>query len=452
MPVDAAVAGSTCFLLAFALSHAVIALGDYQLDVVHPLEEVTAETDLSASLGEDASVEDVPRFRMLKTSGTFTLSAASAVPKLNMEMELGEGDEITVQSVAPTEVIDAEVSTVHLMHGDGLDAIDLGESSDLEGDGGFRYTNGEYGGNGGKQKWLKCETKCVGSGYGGYGSCYTKGEGKPWGGCMAPGADPAIEQPPKLYARNRVTTVHAPRAHRFCKTGKDVWIKDGQQLVAACAQCKDDNYFLVPNQHVKNMLVGSCFRIDQFPAWIKAVKAAVEGGSAPLKCSAFMNGPAMQSHFFGEKKKDSWNSAPKTSPYKPRGFVCTTSRSISDYSVTGLLSKGYREMKMFATTAAHFVMCYTDKPDAASLRCVKKKRIGNCKAFSMRNAAFDQKAFHLVSPAINATGVDWDEETKLWDAKALKVGRTKLDPEEPDKAIGLQECSEDWSERLLSLH
>merc|ERR1711966_535546 len=96
-------AGSTCFLLAFALSHAVIALGDYQLDVVHPLEEVTAETDLSASLGEDASVEDVPRFRMLKTSGTFTLSAASAVPKLNMEMELGEGDEITVQSVAPTE-------------------------------------------------------------------------------------------------------------------------------------------------------------------------------------------------------------------------------------------------------------------------------------------------------------------------------------------------------------
>ena len=52
---------------------------------------------------------------------------------------------------------------------------------------GFRYTNGLFGDKGGKKPWLKCESDCKGTGYGGYGFCYTKGMGRPWGGCMAPG-------------------------------------------------------------------------------------------------------------------------------------------------------------------------------------------------------------------------------------------------------------------------
>jgi hypothetical protein len=269
---------------------------------------------------------------------------------------------------------------------------------------------------------------------------------------MAPGSDPSIERPPKLYAKNRVKTANVPRAHRFCKKNQQIWIRDGAKMVPACAQCKNDNYFLVPNQHVKNMMVGACFSIAQYKLWVKSVQSAVSGSTSPLKCSTFTNGRGMQSTFFGAKKKDSWNSAPKTTPFNPRGFVCTTASSMTDHTVSGLLKKGYREIRIFASTIARFVMCYTHSEDASSLRCVKKKRIGACKSYNIRNAAFDEKAFHLKSPSTNATGVDWEKETKTWDKKALKLGTYKLSGEQKLGAIGFHECDEDWSERMIALH
>jgi len=418
----------------FALTFAHLAIA-----MVHPIDIDSLELS-SIELEEGANVDGPPQFRMLKTSGTFKLSAGSGLPKpLEEEEDLGESE---------GENLRGQPSIVEAVHKGTDDGLDLGEAQT---DGVFRYTNGEYGGGGGKKKWLKCVSKCKGTGFGGYGFCLTKGEGKPWGGCMAPGADPSILVPPKLYVKNRVSTTELPRAHLFCKKDHDVWMRDGKQLVPACSQCESEEYFLVPNQHIKNMLVGTCFRIDQYPAWIKAAQAAVDGGSASLKCSSFTNNAGMQSKYFGQAKKDAWNSAPKTSAYNPRGFVCTSASPLSDHSVEGLLSKGFREMQLFVTTIARFVMCYTDSEDAASLRCVKKKHIGKCKSFSLRNAAFDQNALHLKSPGINATDVDWKKETKAWDAKALKLGKLKL-MDSKAGTIGLQECSEDWAERMLALH
>merc|ERR1711904_430231 len=105
-----------------------------------------------------------------------------------------------------------------------------------------------------------------------------------------------------------------------------------QHAVSARAR----NTFLFPTS-----IVRTCFRIDQYPAWIKAAQAAVDGGSASLKCSSFTNNAGMQSKYFGQAKKDAWNSAPKTSAYNPRGFVCTSASPLSDHSVEGLLSKGF---------------------------------------------------------------------------------------------------------------
>jgi hypothetical protein len=420
-------------LLALAIAHLVAG-------VVQPLD-MSEDLGLPVSLGEDDEVGTVPKYGMLQTSGMFTLKSASNIPK-PLEEELGESD--SVSSDKP--------SVVEAVHDDSDAGLDLGEPPTSEG--AFRYTNGAYGGGTGKKKWLKCTSKCKGTGYGGYGYCLTKGEGNPWGGCMAPGASPSSVAPPKLYRKNRVGSLESPRAHRFCKNGKDLWMHDGKQMVAACSECKSENYFLVPNQHVKNMLVGTCFRIDQYPAWIKAVQAALDGSAAALQCSSFVNSAGMKSKYFGGAQKAQWDSSPRKGGYQPRGFVCTSSSSVQDHSVQGLLKKGFRRMQLFSTSVARFVMCYTNSQDATSLRCVKKKRIGRCKTFSMRNAAFDETAYHLRSPSTNSTGVNWKKETTKWDAKALKLGKAKLmgDDSDDNDSIGLQDCSEDWNERMLSLH
>lgn len=337
-------------------------------------------------------------------------------------------------------------------HTDNERGIELGEGA---GTGvGFRYTNGVYGGNGGKEKWLKCAGPCNGMGYGGYGYCMTDGEGNPWGGCMAPGSDPAVEQPPRLYNKNRVTSDAQPRAHKFCDSneGGDVWVQEEGRLIAGCNNCLNENYFLVPNHHVENMMVGSCFKIDQYAGWATAAQAALAAQTAPLECSVFTNDKGMQSSYFGGVDTDAWDSAPKESAYSPRAFLCTTANTVNDKTVNGLLSEGYRQMRVFSTTVARFVMCYTHTTEGTEMKCVKKTRIGNCKAFYIRNAAFDQGAFHLPSPSVNQTGLDWDASTAEWDNQALELATNKLAEEGAATSIGYHACDENWMERLLAVH
>jgi hypothetical protein len=452
-----------------------------QHDAVQPVD-ISAEVQ---DLGESAGTEGEPPSQvMLGTSGSFRLAAKDAVPKSDEE-ELGEGQDMRGETLSLSEAAkllmtrartdssaklpkgllesiirkpkhgqDEKAHLVEAVHeGDseeeGLD-LDLGESAETGNM--FRYTNGKYGGNGGKKKWLKCQGKCKGSGYGGYGFCFTGGESKPWGGCMAPGADPADERPPRLYAKNRISGEKLPRAHRFCKDGEDMWTGNGKKLVPSCGQCKNDNYFLVPNQHVKNKMMGTCFNINQYRQWVLAVTAAMEGRTVPLKCSIFTTGKGMRSKYFGNQYKDAWDSSPKKSPYRPRGFVCTTTSSLTDHAVTGKLSKGFRSMRVFRTTLARFVMCYTDKPDGTSLRCVKKKRVGKCRGFFMRNAGFDEKAAQVPSPSTNSTGIDWRAATKAWDKKALKEGMRKIQASSQEGSLGFNKCSQDWNERLLAVH
>lgn len=458
---------------------------EHAQDAVQPVD-MSAEMDTVQDLGEAAGIADPPSQVMLGTSGSFRLAAKDAVPKSDEEEELGEGQDMRGETLSLSEAAkhlmaraetdkdgeatvpkalldsiirkansgqDEESHLVEAVHeGDseeeGLDLDLVQEEAGTM----FRYTNGKYGGDGGKKKWLKCQGKCKGSGYGGYGFCFTGGESKPWGGCMAPGADPADERPPRLYAKNRISGRNLPRAHRFCKDGEDLWTRSGNKMVAACGQCKNDNYFLVPNQHAKNKMMGTCFNINQYRRWVLAVQAAMEGRTAPLKCSIFTSGKGMRSKYFGNQYKDAWDSSPKKSPFRPRGFVCTTTSSLTDHTVTGKLSKGFRAMRVFRTTLARFVMCYTDKPDGTSLRCVKKKRVGKCRGFFMRNAGFDGKAAQVASPLANSTGIDWRAATRTWDKKALKEGMRKIKGSAGEGSLGFNKCSQDWNERLLAVH
>jgi len=401
------------------------------------------------------TAEGPPKHMMLTTSGIFTLMAADGAPKLDSFLSVAEGDVTTDETEGLVEAYH-EGSL-------GLSMLELGESRALSGegveddnfedDGGFRYTNGVYGGNGGKVKWLKCESKCKGKGFGGYGFCLTSGEGQPWGGCMAPGSDPAIERPPKLYEKNRVRTDEVPRAHRNCKAEHSLWVTEKTGQVAVCSECEGEDYFLVPSRHVKNMMLGACFRIDQYQAWVDAVKAVLDQSTVPMQCSIFSNGKGMRNMDNKGKLVDQWDSAPKTSPYNPRGFVCSTASSLTDHTVRGELKEGEREMRIFRTTIARFVMCHTNSEDAAFLRCVKKKQIGGCKQFNVRNVAFDGAAYHLKSVTLTHNGTnatDWDNETSSWDTAAYELGLSYVN--QTGWHLGLEDCSEEWAERLLSVH
>jgi len=450
------------------------------------------EADAPQDVGDEiAGGTGPPPQVMLGTSGIFKLASEDSVPQvMELDLDLGEssslarhhGDgRVTLEEASKILSIVGEAADPHAtlsraaldtlikratkdrvlggkgyvvgaVHDANPRGIRLGETAGVRG--GFRYTNGVYGGNGGKEKWLKCVSACEGSGYGGYGYCSVAGEGNSWGGCMAPGSDPAVERPPRLYAKNRVTTSEQPRAHQFCdaEEGGDVWFQSGGTLVAGCNNCLNQDYFLVPNHHVENMMVGSCFKIDQYDAWVEASQVALTGYTAPLSCSVFTNGKGMRSQYFGGQNTDEWDSAPKASPFNPRAFLCTTAGSVHDHTVEGLLSKGYREMRVFATTVARFVMCYTNTADGVAMKCVKKTRIGKCNSFYVRNAAFDQGAFHLGSPPVNQTGIDWDAATKKWDKEALTMAVTRLMQPENSPSIGFRACDESWNERILAVH
>lgn len=199
------------------------------------------------------------------------------------------------------------------------------------------------------------------------------------------------------------------------------------------------------------MMVGTCFKISQYQGWVDAVQKAMQGETAPLECSVFTNDKGMRTQYFGNAEKDQWDSAPKDSSYNPRAFLCTSAGKVHDNTVNGMLEKGYREMKVFSTIVARFVMCHSDSADGAGMKCVKKTRIGTCESFYVRNAAFDQAAFHLPSPAVNQTGIDWEAETRTWDDKALNLAATKL-MEGGSAAIGMHACDQSWHERILAVH
>jgi len=454
-----------------------------------PTDESSPPADDSDVGDEVAGREGPPPFPMMGTSGYFKLAAKDKVPKMYELAEslslletdefvsLGEAanilrdvgaaadpratvsrvalDKLIQRSTAKARVIAGEAHVIGAIHEGDHKGLELGESAALKETGDFQYTNGIYGANGGRQKWLKCESECKGSGFGGYGYCMTSGEGNPWGGCMAPGSDPGVERPPRLYTKNRITTSDQPRAHMFCDAanGGQVWIQSAGKLVAGCSSCVNDNYFMVPSHHVENMMVGSCFKIDQYEAWVKAVTSATTGAQFSLQCSIFTTERGMTSKYFGGKTKDEWDSAPRETPYHPRGFLCVTANKVHDNTVNGLLSKGYRQMRVFATTVARFVMCHTDEPEGGDMKCVKKTRVGKCKSFYVRNAAFDQASYHLPSPAANQTGLDWDSATSTWDDSALNLAATKLMEAADDSAvIGLHECDEGWTERMLATH
>jgi hypothetical protein len=484
---------STALLLILVAAQAALTVGEERSAEVQALDEEATKDLSGGDLGEamdEMQQAGPPPQTMLGTSGHFRLGARSDVPKMDEEeMDLGEGAGVSTENLSLSEaatllwaqadtapsgtkvskaVLDQAISKapkpaqeghiVEAVHeGDAEEhGLDLGEAAGVGVRGAFRYTNGEYGGDGGKKKWLKCVTPCKGFGFGGYGYCFTKGANKPWGGCMAPGSDPAEERPPKLYTKNHIATSNMPRAHMFCKDGDEMWIKNGAKLVPVCSACKNDDYFLVPNQHVKNMMVGTCFKIEQYGRWVKAVAAAMSDETAPMSCSIFTNAKGMTSKYFGGKNKDAWHGNPKKSRFNPRGFVCTTTSELKEHSVSGLLQKGYRQLRVFSSTIARFVMCYTDSPDKGSLKCVKKKRMGKCSSFFMRNAAFDSSAFHVPSVTGNRTNVDWKAATKAWDRKAVKLGTLKLTKGSQHamsgKALGMNPCNHDWNERILAMH
>lgn len=270
---------------------------------------------------------------------------------------------------------------------------------------------------------------------------------------MPPGADPMSETPPRLYARNRISASVTPRQHLFCKD--KLWLSSaGGQRVAQCGQC-ENNYFLVPSQHVESKMVGTCFSISRYSQWNKAIANAKEGqDQSPIHCSIFTNGKGMQTPYFGGKKVDAWDSDPTTSPYHPRAFVCTSGSGIVDHYVDGSLEKGYRQMRVFKVYMARFVTCHTPTEDGGAMRCTKQKRIGKCTSFFMRNAAFDSRAAHVPSPnAANVT--NWEQATSDWDKTALKLGSGFLEPlgnDEPQQEqLGLAPCDSAWQERLVSL-
>eukprot|EP00657_Telonema_sp_P-1_P006722 TRINITY_DN26120_c0_g1_i1.p1 TRINITY_DN26120_c0_g1~~TRINITY_DN26120_c0_g1_i1.p1 ORF type:complete len:137 (+),score=26.67 TRINITY_DN26120_c0_g1_i1:190-600(+) len=129
---------------------------------------------------------------------------------------------------------------------------------------------------------------------------------------------------------------------------------------------------------------------------------------------------------------------------------CTSTSEVVDHNGAGSLEKGLRQMRVFKTSIARFVTCYTSQSDGGPLRCIKQKRIGACNAYFMRNAAFDSRAVHIASPSTNSTGLDWDAETKKWDATALNKGKSMLQPG-AEMSIGLSSCDTNWKERLVAL-
>jgi len=284
---------------------------------------------------------------------------------------------------------------------------------------------------------------------------------------MAPGASPEIETPPTMYTQNRITSVDAPRAHMYCSEQSQIWMKSNGVLVAGCTKCESDDYFLVPNHHVESLMVGSCFKVDQYVAWVEAVTAAQEGSMAPLKCSIFTNDKGMKTQYFGDSASDVWDSAPKGSPFTPRAFVCTTANTVKDHAVDGDFAQGFRQMSVFSTTVARFVMCHTDRHDGAGMTCVKKTRVGMCNVFKLRNAAFDDQAMYLktnetagdnttYNATANLTQEEQTAQRRTWDKNALQHGTAILakpvNPVVSTGTVGLATCEQAWTERLLAVH
>jgi len=380
-----------------------------------------------------------PSSLMLGTDGSFTLGEyRSSVADDEMEVLL-ELKESTPERVA------GDVHSEHFPAEAGSALLQLTEGGE-----GFRFTNGRFGERGGEHKWIRCSSKCEGTGYGGYGWCYIAGEAKAWGGCLSPGADPMSEAPPRLYTRNRISDSVTPRQHMYCK--EKMWVQqDEKNRVPQCGDC-ESKYFLVPSQHVESKMVGTCFAISKYGPWNTAIKKAKEdGSSSPIHCSMFTNGKGMQTPYFGNKQKDEWNSDPTKSPFNPRGFVCTSGTSVQDHYSDGSLEKGFRQMRVFKATVARFVTCYTASEDAGPLRCTKQKRLGQCRSFFMRNAAFDSRVAHVPSPK---SVHNWEDATKEWDQQALKLGQGFLEPDkktDQGEQLGLGDCDAAWQERLIAL-
>ena len=263
-----------------------------------------------------------------------------------------------------------------------------------------------------------------------------------------PGATPSIEAPPQLYSKNRITTVGQPRAHLYCdnRNGGNIWMRSGGQLVAGCTKCVNDDYFLVPNHHVESMMVGTCFSIDQYQPWTAAVLKSQGGEQRAMKCSVFTNGKGMRTKYFGNADTDKWDSAPKSSPYNPRAFLCSSAAKFSDHTVSGALKDKFREMRVFSAVVAKFVMCFSHNVQAGGMKCVKKTRIGKCSSFNIRNAAFDSNAFHLKS------GTNGTQTSAGWDKAALKLGAQKLLEGSSSTQLGMHACDGAWRERILAVH
>lgn len=264
-----------------------------------------------------------------------------------------------------------------------------------------------------------------------------------------------------MYAQNRIETVQLPRAHMFCdkKNGGDVWMRQQGNLVAGCTKCITD-YFLVPNHHIESMMVGSCYKIDQYKTWVDAIKSSSEGTVQPLACSVFTNGKGMKTAYFGGVGNDQWDNAPKASLYNPRGFVCTTASAVQDHTVDGDFVKGYRQLQLFKTIVARFVMCHTSTVDGAGMTCTKRTRIGKCHNYNIRNAAFDNNAAHLAAEAPqvqNTTAglVTIKESQAQWDKRALEIASQKLSGGPKTDVVpelGVHICQGNFMERMLAVH
>ena len=215
------------------------------------------------------------------------------------------------------------------------------------------------------------------------------------------------------------------------------------KLVPGCTKCMSNDYFLVPNHHMESQMVGTCFQINQYQPWNSAVAKSQGGTQAPMKCSVFTNGKGMKTKYFGNSETDKWDSAPKASPFNPRGFLCTSSSNVMDHTVSGKFAEKFREMRVFKATVAKFVMCYSYNAQAGGLRCVKKTRMGACNSFNIRNAAFDSGAFHIKSG--NMTQAKWD-------TKALVKGSESLANEVATSQLGRHQCNGPWRERILAVH
>lgn len=412
------------------------------------VQELELDANLSAEQPELESgplaLDKGPGGTLVGTEGSFIVSdlPVGDIP----DTELGESPDLAV-------------AELHWGLIDDLMLLDIGASNHVtpgvrlgEGTKGsaVQYTNGQFGARGGEKKGMQCITPCKGKGFGGYGWCYTAGEAKPWGGCLAQGND--MEGPPRLYHRNKIASSATPRAHLFCK--EKIWLqgKDSQE-VPTCGSCEDE-YFLVPSQHVQSKMVGSCFRIEEYGKWKTAIQRAQGKLDDPssIDCSIFTNGNGMETPYFGGAKQDKWVTTPQESPFNPRGFVCTHTGNQAEFMAEGDFAKNYRSMRVFKFSIARFVSCYSNNEEGGALQCIKQKRFGSCKMHFMRNAAFDSRAAH-VSMAVDNTTTTAEAQAK-WDDLALQTGQEKVNGDEPTDGVvvlGLTECDHTWQERLASL-